>query len=264
MSSSELEPPEPDKSVQPRQDDHRRNAGDLLARLTSSSERMTRTERASALASLTRALAGSARTAGTAAVVTGRWLVDTLLDLAPRLPLRDADTLRAHHPGRTREEIADALVSAAAKATSAVGALGGAATATEFAVARRRTLFAVPVQIAAETLVVAAIEVKLIAELQELYGVYVPGGPAERGTAYVQAWSRRRGVDVLDPGAFSTVVGDAAKRHLRRRLLGRAGRNMSTLGPYLTGAVAGGLVNYRETQKLGGQVRDDLRRIAGS
>ncbi len=258
MSSSEKALP----GHEPRRDDRQR-AGDLLARLTGSDEQLSRSERASAVASLAGALSASAKAAGTAAVVTGRWLADTLVDVAPRLPLRDAETLRAHHPGRSREEIADALVSGAAKATTAVGAVGGAATAATLATAGRRTLFSLPVQIAAETLAVAAIEVKLIAELHELYGVYVPGAPAERAIAHVQAWSSRRGIDVLDPGAVSAVLGEAAKRHLQRRLLGRAGRNMSTLGPYLTGAVAGGVVNFRETRKLGAQVHDDLRRIAG-
>jgi hypothetical protein len=259
MSSSEKALP----GREPRQGE-RQDAGELLARLTGDDEQLSRSERASVLASFAGALAGSAKAAGAAAVVTGRWLADMLVDLAPRLPLRDAETLRAHHPGRSREEIADALISGGTKATTAVGALGGAATAATLATARQHTLLSVPVQIAAETLAVAAIEVKLIAELHELYGVYVPGTPAERAVAHVQAWSSRRGIDVLDPGAVSAVLGEAAKRHLQRRLLGRAGRNLSTLGPYLTGAVAGGVVNFRETRKLGTQVRDDLRRIAGA
>ena len=52
----------------------------------------------------------------------------------------------------------------------------------------------------------------------------------------------------------------SAKRALRSRLIRRAGRNLSTLGPLMSGAVAGSIVNHRETRRLGEQVRDDLRR----
>lgn len=56
-------------------------------------------------------------------------------------------------------------------------------------------------------------------------------------------------------------LGSAAKRSLRKRLVRRAGRNLSTLGPLMSGAVAGSIVNHRETRRLGEQVRDDLRRV---
>jgi len=46
---------------------------------------------------------------------------------------------------------------------------------------------------------------------------------------------------------------------LQRRLTARAGRSLFSLGPLLTGAVAGGLINRRETRKLGRMLRDDLR-----
>src|SRR5690606_23536679 len=39
------------------------------------------------------ALAASARRAGRGAVASGRWLAETVLDVAPRLPVRDAETL---------------------------------------------------------------------------------------------------------------------------------------------------------------------------
>ena len=59
-------------------------------------------------------------------------------------------------------------------------------------------------------------------------------------------------------GAASSL---AAKRSLRNRLVRRAGRNLATLGPMMSGAVAGSVVNHRETRRLGEQVRDDLRRL---
>ena len=40
----------------------------------------------------------------------------------------------------------------------------------------------------------------------------------------------------------------------------RAGRNLTTLGPMMGGAIAGSVVNHRETRRVGEGVRDDLRR----
>ena len=37
------------------------------------------------------------------------------------------------------------------------------------------------------------------------------------------------------------------------------GRHLTTLGPFLTGAVAGGALNRMATKKLGEAIRDDLR-----
>jgi hypothetical protein len=207
--------------------------------------------------SLAKALATSARRAGRASVLGGGWLVDLMLDTAPRIPVRSLETLQAQHPGLPADDLAQALVSGAAKATGAVGAAGGALAAVEYAAAP--TLLTTPVQIAAETLLVAAIEVKLISELHEVYGVGVPGSTRQRMQAYLMSWTERRGIDPLSPGAVWFTVGAAAKRSLRKRLLRRAGRNLSTLGPMMSGAVAGSVVNLRETRRLGEQIRDDLR-----
>lgn len=209
------------------------------------------------LRSLVRALAGSARTAGRASVFGGRWLSDVLVDAVPRLPLRDQPTLREQHPGLTDEDLAEALVSGAAKATAAVGAAGGALAAVEFTAPP--TLLTVPVQIAAETLLVAAIEIKLIAELHEVYGAAVTGTTRQRASAYLVAWTNRRGLDPLDPGALRLALAGPAKAALRRRVVRRAGRNLSTMGPLMTGAVAGSIINHRETRRVGEQVRRDLR-----
>jgi len=116
------------------------------------------------------------------------------------------------------------------------------------------------VQLAAETLLVAVIEVKLIAELHEVYGAGVGGTPRQRAMAYLVSWTNRRGIDPLDPAGMQLALGGTAKRALRVRLIRRAGRNLSTLGPMMTGAVAGSVVNHRETRRLGEEVRADLRR----
>jgi hypothetical protein len=220
----------------------------------------SRGERSRDLSQLTRAVAASARAAGRASLLGGGWLADLLIDTVPRIPVRDLHTLRAHHPGLEPDDLAQALIAGAAKATGAVGAAGGALAAVQFTAPP--TLLTTPVQLAAETLLVAAIEVKLIAELHEIYGAAVAGPPRRRMQAYLMAWTERRGIDPLSPGVLRLSLGQAAKRSLRQRLVRRAGRNLSTLGPMMSGAVAGSVVNHRETRRLGEQVRDDLRRLA--
>jgi hypothetical protein len=209
------------------------------------------------LTSLTGALATSARTAGRGSVLGGRWLTDLLIDLAPRLPMRDAATLRAHHRGLPDEDLAQVLIRGAAKAAGTVGGAGGALAAVEFVAPP--TLLTTPFQIAAEGLLVATIEVKLIAELHEVYDAGVSGTARHRAGAYLVAWTNRRAVDPLDPSAMRLSLGPVATVALRRRLVRVAARNLATMGPFLSGAVAGSAINFRETRKLGEQIRADLR-----
>jgi hypothetical protein len=237
--------------------DTSRDVGAIVARLVSDDEAAGGGRRRE-LRSLTGALATSARTAGRASVLGGRWLTDLLIDVAPRLPLRDLSTLRAQHPGLPDEDLAEILISGAAKATGAVGAAGGALAAVEFAAPP--TLLTTPFQIGAETLLIAAIEVKLIAELHEVYGATATGSSRERGAAYLAAWTNRHALDPRDPRSQRISLGPAAKVALRRRLIRRAGRNLSTMGPLMSGAIAGSVLNHRETRKLGDQIRADLRR----
>lgn len=241
------------------QSDRPEDVGALVARLTDPEPERSRRDRGRDLGALTKAMAASARGAGRASVLGGGWLVDLLVDTAPRVPVRDLTTLREQRPGLSADDLAQILISGAAKATAAVGAAGGALAAVEFAAPP--TLLAAPVQLAAETLLVAAIEVKLIAELHEVYGAAITGSARHRAQAYLVAWTERRGIDPFAPGVLRMSLGSAAKRSLRKRLIRRAGRNLSTLGPMMSGAVAGSVVNHRETRRLGEQVRDDLRRV---
>jgi hypothetical protein len=210
------------------------------------------------LGQLGRGLAVSAKTAGIRAVAGGRWLAEELADTAPKIPVRDAATLRDHHPGRTDDEIAQALLKHAALATAGIGAAAGALASAEFFAPP--TLLAAPVQLAAETLAVAAIEVKLVAELHELAGQPAPGSRSERGGAYLMSWVRQRAVDPTAGAAgLATVLGNTAKRELRVRLMRRLGRNVTSLAPLLAGAVAGAEVNRRATKALGEKLVAELR-----
>jgi hypothetical protein len=171
--------------------------------------------------------------------------------MAPRLPVRDQQTLRAQFPGLNAEELADALILRSARAASAVGAAAGLAMVLPTPTA--------PVEVAVETLAVVGIEIKLVAELHEVYGMRAPGSSAERMLAYVAAWAHRRGV-ALGPAGVVLVVGSPVRRRLQRRLIAQAGRSVMSLGPLFSGAVAGALLNRHETRRLGADVRDDLRR----
>jgi hypothetical protein len=180
------------------------------------------------------------------------WLAAQVVAMAPRLRVRDQAALRAQFPGLPVEDLADALIEGAARASAAVGGAVGAW-------ALLPVLPAVPAEVATETLAVVGIEIKLVAELHEAYGVPAPGGTVDRMTAYVAAWAHRRGV-FLAPGGVVVAAGSPVARLLRRRLAARAARSAFSLGPLLTGAAAGALLNRHETRRLGQEVRADLRR----
>lgn len=216
---------------------------------------------------LTAAFAAAARSG---ARVTGRgaraarrgasagtgWLAGQVVVMAPRLRVRDQAALRAQFAGLSTEDAADALITGAARASAAVGGAVGAWAALP-------VLPAFPVEIVTETLALIGIEIKLIAELHELYGTPAPGNAMDRATAYIGAWANRRGVLAV-PGGLILVAGSPLARRLRRRLYGRVGRSAFSLGPLFTGAAVGAMLNSRETRRLGQEIRADLRRQAGA
>jgi hypothetical protein len=225
-----------------------REVAELVGEL---SEDVTPTRRRR-LATATSRLARRGGRAGWSGVQSGgRWLTSQVLAMAPRLPVRDQQKLREQFPGLSPEELADALIQGAARAAASVGAAVGAVMVLP--------LPAAPVEVAVETLAVVGIEIKLVAELHEVYGMRAPGSAPERMMAYVAAWAHRRGV-ALVPGGLALAVGSPLRRRLQRRLIARAGRSAASLGPLLTGAAAGAMLNRRETRRLGEDVRDDLRR----
>jgi len=235
----------------------REEVGEVVGRLADGD--LGRGERGRLLAELTRLLAGGVRAAGARAALTGRYLGDLVAEVAPHVPVRDLATLQAHHGGRSGDALAEALVRQAARATAGVGAAGGALAALQHAAPP--SLVAVPVQLAAETLAVVAVEVKLVAELHVVHG-RDPVAPApQAAAAYLAAWASRGAVDPRAEGpSVGLLLGAAARLQLRRRLTRRLARNASTLAPFLTGAVAGAELNRRETRALGEQLLEELRR----
>jgi hypothetical protein len=195
------------------------------------------------------------RGAGTAsrrAASAGNWLAAQVVAMGPRLRIRDQATLRAQFPGRSDDEIAALLIQRAALASAAIGGATGAWAALP-------VLPAFPAEIAAETLAVVGIEIKLVAELHEVYGVPVIGSATERASAYIAAWAHRRGVFMV-PGGLLLVAGSPLARQLRRRLAARVRRSTFSFSPFFTGAVAGAVLNRGETRRLGRDIHEDLSR----
>jgi hypothetical protein len=204
------------------------------------------------------AAVASGRKAGVVAVASGRWLADTLLEAVPHLPVRDLATLRSHHHGLEGEELADAMTRNAAIAAAAVGASGGALAAVSWSTPV--SLATIPLQLAVETLAVAVIEIKLVAELHEVYGLAVSGTGTQRGLAYAAAWANRRGVNPLEPKAAASLLTRATRARVQRRLVARTSRSVGTATPFLLGAAYGAWLNRRTTADLAAELRLDLRR----
>ncbi|WP_369172931.1 hypothetical protein AB5J49_35435 [Streptomyces sp. R28] len=182
------------------------------------------------------------------------YLADRIIENAPRIPVRDLATLRRQFPGLGPEQIADKLVTGAANASSTVGAGVGAA-------AMLPVPPAMPTELAAEITGVAAIELKLIAELYEVYGVRPPGNLKDRSTAYLSSWSEERGIDPMKPATINAALGGQMKRELRQQIMKRMVRNLPNLMPFMVGAAVGAVMNRRDTKRLAARIRADLRKI---
>lgn len=179
-------------------------------------------------------------------------LADRIIEIAPRIPVRDLATLRKQFPGLTPEQLADKLITGAANATSTVGAGIGA-------VAMLPVPPAMPAEMAAEMTGVAAIELKLIAELHEVYGRRPAGNLKERATAYLSSWTDERGIEVTKPMSINTALGGHMKRELRQQIMKRMVRNLPNLMPFMVGAAVGAFMNRRDTRKVAERIRKDLR-----
>lgn len=229
---------------------------------SASADSVPQAERGRRMASLADSLGGTLATGwtkGASLVGSGTKngalrLVDRLVAAAPRIPVRDLATLRAQHPDAdSAEDLADSITSGAVKASAAVGAGVGAA-------AMLPVPPAMAVEIATELLAVAAVEIKMIAELYQAYGQPVAGSGTERATAYLSVWSQRRGLDLSKPGTLIALgAGKELRQQLRKRLTRSGLRKLPSLTPMMVGAVAGATLNRRDTARLAQEIRRDLR-----
>lgn len=233
-----------------------RHAADVAAELSETETPHERRRIARAAGWVAHSAARTARrgagTAGHSFASVVNWLTGQVLAMGPRLRIRDQSALRVQFPGRTDDEIAEELIQRAAHAAAAVGGATGAWAALP-------VLPAFPAEVATESLAVVGIEIKLVAELHEVYGMPAKGTSTERARAYIASWASRRGVYVV-PGGLVLVAGAPLAGQVRRRLAARVRRSTFSLSPLFTGAIAGAMINSRETRRLGHQIRADLRR----
>jgi hypothetical protein len=228
-----------------------------VARLGASKGSVTGTRRLAALRQGVRKSGESARQgvrkSGESARAGIGYLADRIIENAPRVPVRDLATLRRQFPGLTPDQLADKLVAGAANGTSTVGAGIGAA-------AMLPVPMAMPAELATEVTGVAAIELKLIAELHEVYGQRPPGNLKARTVAYLGSWAEERGIDITKPTTLNVALGGQMKRELRQQIMKRMVRNLPNLMPFMVGAAVGAVMNRRDTKKLADRIREDLRR----
>ncbi|MDT3399998.1 hypothetical protein RKE29_25785 [Streptomyces sp. B1866] len=203
-------------------------------------------------ASLATAVRLGARKGGDRARAGLQTVVDRIIATAPRVPVRELATLREQFPGLGPEQIADKLVAGAVHGTCTVGAGVGAA-------AMLPVPPAMPTELAAEVVGVACIEIKLIAELHEVYGLRAPGTAVERATAYLDAWAAERGADRAVPAGVGAALSGHLKRELRQRVVRRTVRSLPVLTPLMVGAAVGAVLNRRDTLRLARRIREDLR-----
>jgi hypothetical protein len=204
-------------------------------------------------------LAGSARRAGRRAVLSGRWLADTVVDLAPRVPVRDVEALSRHHGGLQGRALARSMIRSSGRVSATIGiAAGGLIAFQEVSIAG---LLAVPFELAAETALVVLLEIKLVAELHQVAGRPLPGGVREQVAGAVRSWLSGRGVSavgVVSAPAGVDLLGRTTRHKLTMALRRRFTRNLTTLGPMLTGSAVAGYLNRKATLDVGRRLADDL------
>lgn len=187
----------------------------------------------------------------------GALLSDLLAGAAPRLPIRDGERLRQTYPGASDAVIADALVARAALLTSGIGAAAGGLTAVQWLAPA--SLLALPLQLGAETVLIAGVEVVLVGELHELYGRPAAGDGRTRAAAYLASWSAQRAVDGAGAAGLGSLLSSAGMLALRRQVTRKLGRMVPSAAPFLIGAAIAGRANRRATETLAERVLADLR-----
>ena len=181
--------------------------------------------------------------------------------MATHVPIRDVATME-EQLGLTGEALADRLVRNSARSSAGLGAVAGAVVGAEQLAPPAWLL--IPVELVVETLLVAGLEMKLLAELQEVAGTPVSGTVTERGTALARAWAEQRGVrptDLLSPKSVDLVSRGARQqllKSLQRRILRRLGRSLGAAVPMMAGAAVGAELNRRATLDFADKVRADL------
>jgi hypothetical protein len=151
------------------------------------------------------------------------------------------------------------MIRSSGRVSATIGAAAGGLVAfQEVSIAG---LLAVPFELAAETALVVLLEIKLVAELHEVAGRPLPGGARERVGGAVRSWLSGRSMSavslVAGPAGYE-LLGRTTRQKLTMALRRRFTRNLTTLGPMLTGSAVAGYLNRKATLDVGRRVADDL------
>lgn len=195
---------------------------------------------------------------------SGQGLAELLVRAEPLLPVRDRAAIELAYGGATGEALAGRLIRAASRKSAVVGGVMGAAATVE-SLAPPLWL-ALPLDVVLETLVVALVEMHLVAELHAVFDAELPDDPATRSRAVLEAWATGRDMRIADLAGGNGLRGRAGiggRRQLvqlvRRRLMARLARNVTSVAP-IVGAAAGAEINRRATRDLGDALVRDLGR----
>ena len=182
--------------------------------------------------------------------------IDSLIERAGlAVHQRSINELERRH-GCTERALARSIVVRAVRDSGRVGAAGGAIGASQWLVPP--SLVAVPMELLAETIATAIVELRLIADLHTVYGISLPASDRERALVLVQAWAEQRGVSTSDLSSLPMALSSSGRRSLRHRLLMRAFRNIGSFTPMFIGAAIGARINRAETRRLAQAVEQDL------
>ncbi len=245
-----------EKDVKADPDGDQNQIADLLGRLAAG--KVDKEQAKQLVGTLRRSL----RVSRKGVTVSGQGLAELLMKTAPRIPIRDAATLSQQFGGLSDTALAGQLIRQASRNSAAIGGITGALASAGHFAPPAWVMF--PAEIIGETLLIAAIEMKLVAELHEVYGMPISGSHTDRGLAILEAWAHRRGVRVEDlrAGGVSEALGKSTRSSIvqavRRKVMARAARNISSLAPLFVGAVAGAELNRRSTRDLGDALVRDL------
>lgn len=211
----------------------------------------------------------SMRRAGTRAVLSGKWAAQTAVAYSQRIVLRDAKTLVDQFGLSEPKSIAHRLTRTSSRTTALIGVAAGAAASLEELAPPAWVVL--PAEVLVETLVVAAIEMKMVGEIHSAYGIDFSDSITQRGFLVARAWAEARGIDPRSLASSSVNSNDedpwnrAARREvtrlMQRRMVRRTARNSGVLIPLMAGAAVGGTLNWRATSTLGRQISSDLEHL---
>lgn len=185
---------------------------------------------------------------------------EALIALIPKV--RDRAALETEFQGRDREAIAGDLIRRAVRSSGRVGIGGGMLASAEFLAPQ--SWFGIPAQVAAEAVAVALVEIKLTAELHNLYGLVDGTSVKEHGALWVTAWAKGSAVTVHSSRDLITAVTKLGQTQVKRRLARRARQNLTSLFPMMTGAAIARWANRRQTKKFARAMHASIKQAANA